>query len=68
MRELGGFLGIELSDLAFAIRRGDVEWVKRFVARFPALRSASDETGKLFSELARESGNAEIVRLIEGNG
>lgn len=64
MRELGAFLGIELSDLAFAIRKGDVEWVKRFVTRFPALREARDTEGTAFKELARASGNAEIMRLL----
>jgi hypothetical protein len=37
---MGGFLGIELSDLAHAIERGDTEWVARFLRRFPALRTA----------------------------
>ena len=40
LREMGGFLGIELADLAFAIERGDVDWVKRFLTRFPGLRNA----------------------------
>src|ERR1700761_676211 len=35
MREMGGFLEIELTDLAFAIRREEVEWVARFLSRFP---------------------------------
>jgi hypothetical protein len=47
-REMGGFLGIELSDLAFAIERRDVEWVQRFLKRFPRLRQASDTQGRSF--------------------
>jgi ankyrin repeat protein len=65
LRELGGFLGIELADFGFAIRRGDVEWARRFVDRFPGLRTARDAQGIPFKQLADESGNAEIVRLFE---
>lgn len=65
LRELGGFLSIELEDLAFAIRRGDVEWVTRFLKRFPALRKARYREGKPFKQLAQESGYEEIVRLFE---
>ncbi len=62
--EMGGYLGIELRDLAFAIQVGDVRWVARFLERFPALRQASDADGKPFRQLARESGNAEIAGLF----
>jgi ankyrin repeat protein len=65
MRELGGFLAIELDDFAYAIRRGDVEWVKRFLKRFPALRGATDAKGISFKLLALQSGNPEIVSLFE---
>lgn len=64
LREMGGFLSIELDDLAFAIRRGEVEWVTRFLHRFPALREASDTQGRPFRELAQESGNQEITNLF----
>ena len=64
MREMGGFLAIELEDLAHAIRRGEVEWVKRFLRRFPSLRGASDAQGKPFKLLAQESGNKEIADLF----
>ena len=64
LREMGGFLGIELSDFAHAIQRGEVEWVVRFLRRFPALRDASDAQGKPFRLLAKESGNPEIVDLF----
>lgn len=65
LREMGGFLAIELDDFAHAIQRGDVLWVKRFLARFPALRTASDTQGKPFKLLAQESGNHEIANLFD---
>ena len=64
MREMGGFLGIELADFAHAIQRGDVEWVTRLLRRFPALRRATDSHGKPFKLLAEECGNPEIVKLF----
>jgi ankyrin repeat protein len=64
LREIGGFLAIELDDLAHAIRRGEVEWVARFLGRFPAFRGASDTQGKPFKLLAQQSGNQEIARLF----
>jgi ankyrin repeat protein len=64
LREMGGYLSIELKDLAYAIQLGDVRWVTRFLERFPALRQASDKNGRPFQQLARESGNREIERLF----
>jgi hypothetical protein len=64
LREMGGFLGIELADFEFAIQKGDVEWVRRWVERFPALREARDGEGRLLRELARELGNEEILGLF----
>ena len=64
LREMGGFLGIELDDFAFALRRGDVEWAARFLKRFPALREGNDPQGKPFKLLAQESGNPEIAKLF----
>ena len=64
LREMGGFLAIELDDLAYAIRRGEVEWVTRFLRRFPALRRASDTQGKPFRLLAEQSGSQEIANLF----
>jgi ankyrin repeat protein len=64
LREMGGFLGIELADFAYAIRQGDVQWVKRFLTRFPGLRRARDTQGNSFELLARESGNAEIAKMF----
>lgn len=64
LREMGGFLGIELDDFAYAIRRGDIEWVRRFLKRFPALRGARDPQGTPFKLLAQQSGNAENAKLF----
>ncbi|MGP0017246.1 MAG: ankyrin repeat domain-containing protein [Candidatus Sulfotelmatobacter sp.] len=64
LREMGGFLGIELDDFGYAIRRGDVDWVARFLKRFPALRAASDTEGQSFKLLAEQSGNREIAKLF----
>jgi hypothetical protein len=66
LREVGGFLGIELDDFAFAIRRGDTVWVKRFLNRFPGLREGSDSKGNRFKVMAGETGNAEIASLFNG--
>jgi ankyrin repeat protein len=65
LREMGGLLGIELDDFAYAITRGDVEWATRFLQRFPSLAQASDTRGNPFKLLARQSGNPEIIRLFE---
>lgn len=65
LREMGGHLGIELEDLAFAIRRGDSVWTERFMRRFPRLRDADYEDGKPFRILAEEAGCEEIMRLFD---
>src|SRR5215469_1866215 len=65
LREMGGFLGIELRDFAWAIENGDAEWVARFLKRFPTLRDARDSESRPFRELAGKSANAEIRRLFE---
>ena len=65
LREMGGHLGIELSDLAYAIRQADVRWVHRFLTRFPKLREAKHTDGTPFAKMARDSGNAEIMALFE---
>lgn len=64
LREMGGLLGIELNDFSFAIQRGDVAWVKRFLDRLPALRKAVDSDGTPFKDLAERTGNQEILRLF----
>ena len=65
LREMGGFLGVELKDFGFAIENGHAEWVARFLKRFPALRFARDMQGRSFRSLAEQSGNVEIRRLFE---
>ena len=64
LREMGGFLAIELNDMAYAIERGDVAWVKRFLGRLPAFRGASDAQGRPFRLLAQQLGNQEIADLF----
>jgi ankyrin repeat protein len=64
LREMGGFLGIELADLAYAIQTGDTRWVARFLERFPSLRDTSDTNGTPFRQLALRSGNKEIPKLF----
>lgn len=56
LREVGGYLGIELADLAHAIEIGDAHWTGRFLARFPGLRDARDAEGVPFRERARSAG------------
>lgn len=64
LREMGGFLAIELDDFAHAIERGDVAWVRRFLKRFPALRRARDTRGRPFELIARQSGNPDVASLF----
>jgi Ankyrin repeats (3 copies) len=64
LREMGGYLAIELDDLAYAIQFGDTRWVARFLKRFPSLRQACGTNGTSFQQLARESGNREIAGLF----
>ena len=64
LRGMGGFLGIELSDFAWAIERGDLEWTARFLKRFPALRNAKDAQGRAFKDLAEHSPHPEIRRIF----
>jgi ankyrin repeat protein len=64
LRELGGYLGIELEDLHYAIQQGDTKWVTRFLQRFPDLRKADYKDRKSFREIATESGHPEIIILF----
>jgi ankyrin repeat protein len=65
LRERGGYLAIELSDLAYAIEHRDVRWVARFLERFPTLREGTARNGKTFRQLATESGSPEIAALFQ---
>lgn len=67
LREQGGYLAIELEDLAYAIESGDARWVARFLKRFPALRQGSDKRGRSFQQLADESHNREIRGLFQAS-
>jgi hypothetical protein len=64
LREMGGYLALELDDLGYAIQSGDTRWVARFLKRFPSFREACDPEGTPFQQLARESGNREIAELF----
>lgn len=64
LREKGALLGVEISDLAFAITRGDSHWVSRLLARFPALRTARDANGTPLQQLACECSNSEIREMF----
>jgi ankyrin repeat protein len=68
LREKGGYLGIELADLAYAIEVGDARWVARFLKRFPALRQGAATNGKPFRQLAEESGNREVMAFFRLQG
>ncbi|WP_263415443.1 ankyrin repeat domain-containing protein [Terriglobus albidus] len=65
LREMGGFLAIELDDLAFAIERRDAIWVARLIRRFPALRRANNSEGTPLSQLAEQTGDPRITRLFQ---
>jgi ankyrin repeat protein len=64
LRELGGHLAIELSDLAYAIETRDIKWVRRILARFPQLRAAVYRDQVTFRQLAAESCDPEIAELF----
>lgn len=64
LREMNGYLAIEIDDLSYAIGLRDTRWVTRFLERFPSLRHANDKNGKPFQQLAQESGNREITKLF----
>jgi hypothetical protein len=50
--------------MLFAIREGDVRWVRRLLARWPALAGATDARGKPLSEHASESGHEDVDHLF----
>ena len=68
IREMDGFLEIELEDFGYAIERQDIDWVRRFLKRFPNLRRVKDRHGRSFQFLAEQSGNLEIVKLLAQDG
>ncbi len=46
-----GGLEIELDDFTYAGEREEVEWVRRFLIRFPGLRRGIDKIGSSFRSL-----------------
>jgi len=64
LREMGGFLAVELDDLAFAIERKDATWVARLLRRFPGLRRGCNAEGTPFSQLAEQAGDPQITQLF----
>jgi hypothetical protein len=75
LRGLGGLLAVEIEDALFAIREQDLRWVRRLLARWPALARAEDARGKPLSRHASECGNEQIAHLFpqhpgegQGNG
>jgi len=64
LRELNGYLSIEIEDLGFAIRQKDITWVRRFLQRFPGIREEYDAQGIPLRQLALDSGSREISRLF----
>ncbi|HYK87620.1 MAG TPA: hypothetical protein VE398_02545 [Acidobacteriota bacterium] len=64
LRELGGFLAMEIEDVILAIRQGDVGWVRRFLTRMPALARCRDRAGKPILRHAEESRDPDIARLF----
>ena len=65
LREAGGLLAMEIDDVLSAIRENDVRWLRRLLARLPALAKARDALGKTLSASAAESENDEIARMFE---
>ena len=67
LREMGGLLAIEIEDVLFAIRRRDVDWVRRLVTRHPALIDAKDLNGTPLATHARDSGDPEIAAVFDSS-
>lgn len=65
LRELGGCLGMEIDDAVVAIQRADVDWLRRFLGRTPALAECTDAHGTALPEHAASSGSADVERLVE---
>ncbi|MEM0927635.1 MAG: ankyrin repeat domain-containing protein [Planctomycetota bacterium] len=63
-REMGGLLGIEIDDMAYAIECDDAKWVKRMIDRFPALRDAVTSEGVTLRELAVKCSSGEIRAIF----
>jgi hypothetical protein len=65
LRELGGFLAIEIDDVLHAVQIRDVAWAQRLVERHPRIATTLDAAGRPLSAHAGESGSAEIADLFK---
>ena len=68
MNNLRDNLSVEIEDVLFAVRQGDVRWVRRFLERWPALAQCRDAQGKRLLQHAEESQHPEIQRLFKAGG
>jgi hypothetical protein len=68
LRQRGALLGIEIRDTVDAIAHGNVELVRRYVSRFPALIDATDAHGTPLRVHALRSGLGEIAQLFVREG
>lgn len=64
LREHGALLAIEIEDVLFAIRRGDVELLTRLVARHPALVDAVDRSGTALEAHAERASDPRIGQVF----
>jgi ankyrin repeat protein len=64
LRERGALLAVEIEDVRFAIERGDVAWVARFLARHPALRAAVDRDGRPLAQHPGVRADPALARLF----
>ena len=65
LREMGGFLGIELADLAYAIQTGDTRWLRGFSNGSP--RSATQRHKRNPCQLALRSGIKKSLSCSDSN-
>lgn len=64
LRERGALLAVEIDDVAFALERGDDAWVRRLVARHPALAAAADREGRPLAAHPRVRDTPELAALF----
>jgi hypothetical protein len=64
LRERGALLAIEIDDVVYALERGDVDWVRRFVTRHPALATACDREGRGLADHPRVRSTPELANLF----
>ena len=64
LRERGALLAIEIDDVVYALERGEVAWVQRFVTRHPALATACDRQGRPLSDYPGVQSTPELADLF----